>query len=240
MSIIDPVSSGTPQATDRASLVRLFEGDEDLLPLWIAEPYVDLAPAVEAALRERADTGWYGYETRSEDLVEAFWSWMASRHGWAGAGLETIVSPSIGTSIDVLIEQLSDPGDGVILQPPVFTDFKPIVASAHRKVARNSLVLGDDGYRMDLEGLEEIASEASTRMMILCNPHNPVGRVWTREELVSVAKICGANDVFVISDEIHADITLGSATFIPFAEAASGTGVRWAATHGPIDRKSVV
>lgn len=232
--MIDPKSSGEPQATDRASLARLFEDDEKLLPLWIAEPYVDLAPDVVAALRGRAATGWYGYEMRSDAQAEAFWSWMDARHGWAGEGLETIVSPSIGTSMSVLIEQVSDPGDGVILQPPVFTDFKPIVASAHRRVARNSLVLGDSGYRMDLEGLEEIASEASTKMMILCNPHNPVGRVWTREELLSVAKICEANDVFVISDEIHADITLGSATFVPFAEAASGTGVRWAATHGPI------
>jgi cystathionine beta-lyase len=87
---------------------------------------------------------------------------------------------------------------------------------------------------MDLDGLEQVASDPSTRMMILCNPHNPVGRVWRREELLSVAEICAAHSVFLISDEIHADITFGSATFVPFAEAASGTGVRWAATHGPI------
>ncbi len=234
MAVIDPKSSGTAQATDRESLIRLFGDAEVVLPLWIAEPYVDLAPAVDAALRERAATGWYGYETRSESLLEVFWSWMASRHDWSGEGLETIASPSIGTSMGILIDQLTDPGDAVILQPPVFTDFKPIVTSAHRKVARNSLVLDADGYRMDLDGLEEVASDLSTRMMILCNPHNPVGRVWTREELESVAEICALNDVFVISDEIHADITLGSATFVSFAEAASGTGVRWAATHGPI------
>jgi cystathionine beta-lyase len=232
--MIDPKSSGTPQATDRASLVRLFGDAENLLPLWIAEPYVGLAPAVDAALRERAATGWYGYETRFESLLDAFWSWMASRHNWTDEGLETIVSPSIGTSMGVLIDQLSDPGDGVILQPPVFTDFKPIVTSAHRKVARNSLVLGEDGYRMDLDGLEAVASDPSTRMMILCNPHNPVGRVWTEPELESVAEICAAHDVFVISDEIHADITLSPATFTPFAKVASNAGVRWAATHGPI------
>jgi cystathionine beta-lyase len=134
----------------------------------------------------------------------------------------------------VLIDQLTDPGDAVILQPPVFTEFKPIVTSAHRKVARNSLVLDEESYRMDLDGLESVASEASTKMMILCNPHNPVGRVWNSEELLSVADICAANDVFVISDEIHADITLGAAVFTPFAQVASGTDVRWAATHGPI------
>jgi cystathionine beta-lyase len=134
----------------------------------------------------------------------------------------------------VLIEALSEEGDSVILQPPVFTDFKPIVTSAHRKVARNSLILDGNGYRMDLEGLRAVASDESTKMMILCNPHNPVGRVWTPEELSSVAEICAAHDVFVISDEIHADITIGSAVFTPFERVAAGTGVRWAATHGPI------
>jgi cystathionine beta-lyase len=234
MPMIEPRSSGSPQATDEPSLVRLFGGVDDLLPLWIAEPYVELAPSVDAALRERAGTGWYGYETRSESLVEAFWKWMASRHAWSGEGLETVISPSIGTSMGVLIDQLTDPGDAVILQPPVFTDFKPIVTSAHRKVARNSLVLGEEGYCMDLDGLESVASDPSTKMMILCNPHNPVGRVWTTEELLSVAEVCAVNEVFVISDEIHADITLGAAVFTPFAKVASGTGVRWAATHGPI------
>jgi cystathionine beta-lyase len=234
MHMIEPNSTGSPQATELLSLDRLFGEVDDLLPLWIAEPYVDLAPAVVEALNERAATGWYGYETRPDSLAETFWAWMAARHDWDGQGLSTIVSPSIGTSMGVLIDHLTDPGDGVILQPPVFTDFKPIVTKAHRKVVKNSLVLGEDGYRMDLDGLESAASEASTRMMILCNPHNPVGRVWKNEELVSVAEICAANDVFVLSDEIHADITLPPASFTPFARAAASTGVQWAATHGPI------
>lgn len=229
-----PSSTGSPQATDRLSLDRLFGEADDLLPLWIAEPYVDLAPSVVVALRERAGTGWYGYETRPENIVDTFWTWMAARHEWDGQRLSTIVSPSIGTSMGVLIDQLTNPGDGVILQPPVFTDFKPIVTSAHRKVMRNSLVLGDDGYGMDLDDLESVASDPLTRLMILCNPHNPVGRVWTRQELAAVAHICAANGVFVISDEIHADITLRPAVFTPFAMVAADTDVRWAATHGPI------
>ncbi len=232
--MIEPNSTGSPQATELLSLDRLFGEVDALLPLWIAEPYVDLAPAVVEALNQRAARGWYGYETRPDSLTETFWAWMAARHEWDGQGLSTIVSPSIGTSMRVLIDQLTDPGDGVILQPPVFTDFKPIVTTAHRKVVKNSLVLGEDGYRMDLDGLESFASDASTRMMILCNPQNPVGRVWKNEELVSVAEICAANDVFVLSDEIHADIALPPASFTPFARAAARTGVRWAATHGPI------
>ena len=222
------------QATDPASLERHFGGGEGLLPLWIAEPYLDLAPAVVAALQERADIGWYGYEVRPESAIGEFWKWTSIRHDWTGAGLATIVSPSVGTSIGVLIDQLTEPGDGVILQPPVFTDFKSLITAAKRTVVRNPLELTDDGYRMNLDDLVEKAADPATRALILCNPHNPVGRVWTVEELEAIAAICARHDVFVIADEIHADLTLPPATFVPFAEVANGTGVSWAALHGPI------
>lgn len=234
MPTIDPRSSGTPQANESSSLQRLFGSSDDLLPLWIAEPYVELAPTVVEALAERAANGWYGYETRPESVLSSFWDWSAQRHDWESRDLRTVVSPSIGTSIGVLIEELTEDGDGVILQPPVFTDFKPIVAKLHRSVARNSLILSEGGYVMDLNDLEANASEPGTKMMILCNPHNPVGRVWTADELGAVAQICERNDVFVLSDEIHADLALPGHTFTPFAKAAEGTAVRWAATHGPI------
>lgn len=233
MPTIDPKSSGTPQANDRPSLERLFGDSPDLLPLWIAEPYVDLAPTIVEALQDRASSGWYGYETRSESVIESFWDWTEKRYGWKSRELRTVVSPSIGTSIGVLIEHLTQEGDGVILQPPVFTDFKPIVAKLHRKVARNSLDLIDDGYVMNVADLEARAAVADTRFMVLCNPHNPVGRVWKRDELATVAEICARHDVFVLADEIHADIVLPGHPFTPFAEVAKGTGVRWAATHGP-------
>lgn len=222
------------QATDPASLERHFGGGEGLLPLWIAEPYLDLAPAVVAALQERADIGWYGYEVRPESAIGEFWKWMSTRHDWTGAGLVTIVSPSVGTSIGVLIDQLTEPGDGVILQPPVFTDFKSLITAAKRTVVRNPLELTDDGYRMNLDDLAKKAADPTTRALILCSPHNPVGRVWTVEELEAIAAICARHDVFVIADEIHADLTLPPATFVPFAEVANGTGVSWAALHGPI------
>lgn len=234
MPLIDPHSSGTPQANERSSLERLFGEADDLLPLWIAEPYVELAPTIVKALEDRASSGWYGYEVRPESVLSAFWDWTERRHGWGNTGLRAVVSPSIGTSIGVLIESLTDEGDGVILQPPVFTDFKPIVTRLHRKVARNSLALTDGAYLMDLDDLEKKASDPTTKMMILCNPHNPVGRVWSEDELASVAEICAKNDVFVLADEIHADIVLSGHKFTPFAKAAAVHDVRWAATHGPI------
>jgi cystathionine beta-lyase len=222
------------RASDPRSLDRLFGGNEGLLPLWIAEPYVDLAPGIVAALDARSGSSWYGYEMRPRALVDSFWEWMATRHGWDGSELKTSVSPSVGTSIAVLIEALTEPGDGVVIQPPVFTDFKPLITSANRTAVRSPLVLTDGGYRMDLDDLEARAADSATKMMILCNPHNPVGRVWTRAELVDLAVICARHDVFVIADEIHADLAPPPFLFTPFASVASETGVSWAATHGPI------
>jgi cystathionine beta-lyase len=229
-----PQPAGQSQADDRASFERLFGTSDDLLPLWIAEPYLPLAPSIVHALEARASAGWYGYEIRSEGVNRSFTSWMKHRHGWDLWGTELLVSPSLGTSIGVALEILTDPGDGVILQPPVFTDFKPLVTRSHRKVLRNALVINDKAYRMDLEDLAEVASGPDVKAMILCNPHNPVGRVWTPEELKAVAEICSNNDVFVISDEIHADIMLNDSQFAPFGVAARGTNVRWIALHGAI------
>ena len=231
----DPAPFRHPKAlaSDGARLGQLFDGT-DLLPLWIAEPYVPLAAPILAALEQRAQSGWYGYEARPDGVKAAFWEWMESRHGWSNDGLTTIVSPSVGTSIGVLIDELTAEGDGVVIQPPVFTDFKPLIVASNRTVVRNPLVLTDDRYEMDFEQLASLTSEPSVRLMILCNPHNPVGRVWSKESLRSVARICADNEVTVIADEIHADLVLPSHTFVPFAEAAQDTGVRWAATHGPI------
>jgi cystathionine beta-lyase len=220
-------------ATDSDRLTALF-GRDDLLSLWIAEPYVDIAPGIQEALSQRAALGWYGYEARAESILDTFWEWMQARHGWNGSDLEVSVSPSVGTSIGAMIELLSDDGDGVILQPPVFTDFKPLIVNAGRRVVRNPLILTDHGYRMDLDHLDRLASDRSTRLLILCNPHNPVGRLWSEEELHAVAEICSSHQVAVVADEIHSDLTLGGRAFTPFACATTGTDVLWAAIHGPI------
>ncbi len=220
-------------AVDEGRLEQLF-GRHDLLPLWIAEPYAPPADAIRSAIEQRASAAWYGYETRPSSVKAAFWEWMRNRHGWSGDGLSTIVSPSVGTSIGVLIEELTEPGDGVIIQPPVFTDFKPLIVAANRTVIRNPLVITENAYQMDLDGLAHLASEPATRLLILCNPHNPVGRLWSEDELRSAARICAENDVTVVADEIHADLALPPSRFVPFATVARGTNLMWAATHGPI------
>jgi len=222
------------QGSDPATLKRHFGTSEDLIPLWIAEPAVELAPEVVDALTARGASGWYGYETRPDSILETFRSWVANRHGWDISELHRLVSPSVGTSIGVLIDEVTEPGDGVILQPPVFTDFKTLIASADRIAVRSPLVLTDEGYRIDFDDLEAKASERRNRMLILCSPHNPVGRVWSPGELDRVASICARHDVFVLADEIHADLALAPSSFVPFAHAAERHDVSWAATHGPI------
>lgn len=220
-------------ANDPRNLSRFFN-EEDMLSLWVAEPYIELAPDITAAMTSRAEVAWYGYESRHPRVIEAFWDWMENRYGWSGDGLSTTVSPSIGTSIGVLIDQHTKIGDSVLIQPPVFSDFKPMVTRADRDVMRSALTLTEDGYRMDFEDLAAKTADPATRMMILCNPHNPVGKIWSPAELRRVAEICAENNVFVVADEIHADITLPPHRFTPFASAAKGTGVSWAALHGPI------
>lgn len=213
---------------------RHFGTVEDLIPLWIAEPTVALVPEVVAALEARAASGWYGYEVRPDTILETFRSWTANRHAWDTSELYSSVSPSVGTSIGVLIDQVTEPGDGVILQPPVFTDFKTLVTSSDRIAVRSPLVLTDEGYRIDFDDLETAASEPRNRMLILCSPHNPVGRVWSPGELDRVASICAEHGVFVLADEIHADLALAPNSFVPFAHVAHSHDLRWAATHGPI------
>jgi cystathionine beta-lyase len=221
------------QGSDADTLNHLF-GSSSVLPLWIAEPNVDLAACVVNALIARAASGWYGYEMRPDAVIEAFQGWTLSRHGWDCTDLITSVSPSVGTSVGVLIDELTEPGDGVIIQPPVFTDFKTIVSHNGRTATRNPLVLSSGRYEMDLEDLAAKVADPANRFLILCNPHNPVGRVWTKDELAAVATICAEHNVFVLADEIHADLALPPNRFTPFATASAESGVRWAATHGPI------
>lgn len=209
-----------------------FPGGRDLLSLWVAEPYVPAAPVIQDALSRRANVPWYGYENASATRTADFWAWMQRRHGWRQEGLHVTDSHSVGTSVGGLIELFTEVGDSVILQPPVFTGFKDLITSAGRRILRNPLTLQDGCYRMDFEGLAELAARPEARMLILCNPHNPVGRAWSLAELENLAAICSEHEVFVVADEIHADLTLGTHSFVPFATAVPDEQ-RWAATHGP-------
>lgn len=191
-------------------------GVEDLLPMWVADMDFLAPPEVVDRVREVADHGIYGYSEMPESYYEAIIDWAGRRYGVELTPERITYTPGVITGLNIAIQRFTIPGDSVIIQPPVYPPFYAAVRNNGRKVIENRLI--DDGHRfsMDLEGLEA-AIEPRTRMIVLCSPHNPVGRVWSAEELEGVARIAERHDLIVFSDEIHADIVYGDRSHLPFA-----------------------
>jgi len=192
-------------------------GSDELLPFFVADMEFKAPPAVCDNLVKRAENGIYGYENRRDSLTDAIIHWYASRHQWQIKPSDLCFSNSVMNAISILINLNTEKGDGIIVQSPVFFEFRLTIMDNKRKVGRNPLKLVDDHYQMDFDDLEEKAANPRTRMLILCNPHNPVGRVWKREELQRVAEICIKHQVLIIADEIHSDIVYPGHKYIPFA-----------------------
>lgn len=192
-------------------------GTDEVIPFWIADMDFAAPPVVIDALMRRAEHGAFGYEHRPESMYEVLIDWYAQRHNWPIEREDVCNSPGVMNTIATLVNMHSEEGDGVIIQPPVFFEFRTVLRSNQRTVVRNALILEDGRYRMDLDDLEMQAANPANKILILCNPHNPTGRVWTREELTNVAEICRQHDVRVISDEIHGDIAFDSNKYVPFA-----------------------
>lgn len=149
--------------------------------------------------------------------MPALTGWLQARHGWAVEPAHILRAPNVLNALAMAANLFTKPGDGIIVQPPVFFDFADIIAENGRRMVENPLILRDSRYEMDFAGLEQLASDPDTRMIFLCNPHNPVGRVWTRAELATLGEICRHHDVLVVSDEIHGDITFSGHSYTPFA-----------------------
>ena len=200
----------------------LGEGGEELFAAGVADMDFRAPPVVLEALQKRLDHGVFGYEAVPGDLFGALAGWMARRHGWEMDEAHILRAPNILNSLAMAVSLFSGEGDGVIVQPPVFFDFFDILHENHRRTIVNPLILEDGRYRMDFEDLEEKAADPRTRMLILCNPHNPVGRVWSRAELTRLGDICARHQVLVVSDEIHGDITFPGHDYTPFASLGAG------------------
>ncbi len=174
-------------------------------------------PPVIEALKTRLEHGIFGYETVSNRLLPALIDWLKSRYTWTVHKDEILRSPNILNTLSMAVNLFSREGDGVIVQPPVFFDFDDILRENHRKLVSNPLILKNGRYFIDFDDLENKAKDPHTRMLFLCNPHNPVGRVWLPDELKQLGDICFQNEVLVIADEIHADITFNGKRYTPFA-----------------------
>ena len=189
----------------------------DLFPAGVADMDFRAPQAVLDGLSQRLAHGVFGYETAPDGLMPALIAWVKQRHAWDLHPDHILRAPNVLNSLSMAANLFADPGDGIIVQPPVFFDFADIIAENGRRMVEYPLVLSSGRYEMDLDGLETCAADPRTKMLFLCNPHNPVGRVWTKTELAQLGAICRRNGVAVMSDEIHADITFQDHTYTPFA-----------------------
>lgn len=194
-------------------------GREGLLPLWVADMDFAAPPFIADAVARRAAHGVFGYTLEPESYFEAVMRWLAVRQGWDVRREWLVAAPGVVQTISASLLAASGPGDRIVIQPPVYYPFALRIRANGREVAENPLVLDGDRYRMDHEGLErELA--AGARMLILCSPHNPGGRAWTREELGRAAELCARHGVVIVSDEIHADLVLHGRRHVPVASVS--------------------
>ena len=195
---------------------KLFKTD-DVLPMWVADMDIVTPPFVIDALRERMNHPILGYEEMPESAFEAQIGWMQRRHGLQLKREWIFYSPSVVASINLAIKAFSDVGDKIIVQTPVYFPFMSSITHNERHILRNPLKIDENGdYTFDLEDLKS-KIDKDTKLLLLCSPHNPVGRVWKREELIGLAEICLENSIKVFSDEIHSDLIYKNHKHIPFA-----------------------
>ncbi len=194
-------------------------GKADVIPMWIADMDFSTPPFIINALRERLNHEVLGYSYRPDSYFKAFISWVSALHGWDIMQEWIEFSPGVVPALNLCTLAYTSPGDEIIIQPPVYPPFYGAVKDHGRKLVFNPLAEIGKGYIMDLEGLRRIITQ-KTKMLILSNPHNPVGRVWTRDELSELADICHEKGIVILSDEIHSDLTLPGVKHIPLASVS--------------------
>ena len=194
----------------------------DLFAAGVADMDFKAPPAVVDALHKRLDHGVFGYETVPDGLLPALTGWLHEHHGWQVDEDHVLRAPNILNSLAIAASLFTNEGEGVIVQPPVFFDFFDILRENHRSLISNPLVLEDGRYRMDFDDLKQKASDSRAKMIYLCNPHNPVARVWTEEELRTLGDICARYNVLVVADEMHGDLVFPGNRYTPFASLGPG------------------
>ena len=194
-------------------------GRHDLTPLWIADLDFAVCPEITAALSRRLSHPVLGYFEASDGYWQAIIDWNKRRHGFSISRPELAFVPGVVKGIALAVNYFTREGDGVVIQPPVYTPFRTVVEGNGRRVVENPLLFDGTTYRMDLDGLRRIVSEQKPKMMILCNPHNPIGIQWDIETLAEVGAIAREAEMVVVSDEIHGDLMLEGRKHIPFLSA---------------------
>lgn len=188
---------------------------EDALPLWVADMDFKTSSYVEDALVEWAAHGIFGYSEAQTPYFESVRDWMRSHHDWEVQERWLVKTPGVVFALCMAVKAYTEPGDGVLLQLPVYYPFSEVIEDNGRKVVSNNLYLGEDNrYHIDFEDFEGKIIKEKIKLFFLCNPHNPVGRVWTREELERLGDICVKHGVIVVSDEIHHDFIFQGSHYV--------------------------
>lgn len=196
--------------------------DSDVIPLWVADMDFRTAPNIIRALSKRVEHGVFGYTFVDDEYYQRLTDWFSSRHGWTFDGGQVIYTSGVVPALSAIIKALTRPGDEVIVQTPVYNCFFSSIRNNGCKIIENPLICEDAGegeftFRIDYDDLQEKVRRLDARILLLCNPHNPAGRVWTAEELRRIAEICREENVTVVSDEIHCELCMPGYSYTPFA-----------------------
>ncbi|MCM1100650.1 MAG: pyridoxal phosphate-dependent aminotransferase [Clostridium sp.] len=191
---------------------------EGILPLWVADMDFKTSEKILDAIRKRTEHGIFGYTESGAGCFDAVAGWMSRRHGWEVKEDWLVQTPGVVFALAMAVRACTKAGEGVLIQQPVYYPFTEVIEDNGRKAVSSDLVLGEDGkYHIDFEDFEKKIVEENVTLFLLCSPHNPVGRVWTEEELIRMGEICLRHHVPVVSDEIHEDFVWGDARHIVFA-----------------------
>ena len=189
----------------------LFDDD---VPMWVADMDFKVAPAIENAIRKRASHPVFGYAIVPDELFESYINWWDRRYEFKMSKNDMLYSTGVMPSISSMIRCLTDEGDEILIQSPVYHVFFYVIEDNNRKVVENELIYENGEYKIDFDDLDEKLS--ACKMMVLCNPQNPVGKIWSKEDLAKIGELCRKHDVILISDEIHCDLTDPNVKYNPF------------------------
>ena len=195
------------------------EKDGKLLPMWVADMDFKTAPEIIEDLEKRVKHGIYGYFKLEEDFYQSIINWVKKRHGWNIKKEWIVITPGVVSGLNISVNEFIEKGEGVIVQPPIYPPFYKVIENSEALALNNELIRVDGKYKMNFEELELQAKHA--KMLILCSPHNPTGRVWKKEELDKLVEICEKNNLLLVSDEVHSDLIIGDNKHIPVASISS-------------------
>lgn len=209
------------------------EKEDGVIPMWVADMDFQAAPCIRQALKERMDHGVFGYTLVPNSYYESIISWFDRRHQWKIDRNWILYTSGVVPAISAIIKALTEPGDKVLVQTPVYNCFFSSIRNNGCTTAENALVRKGNSYEIDFDDFERQAADEKTKVFLLCNPHNPAGRVWTPEELSRMNDICLKHGVQVISDEIHCELVMPGYKFTPFAAVSKACQDNCITTNSP-------